>query len=475
MSFLKDFQTEVKVLVGVLVIAILIVGGFFLFLNISQQQAEQLPQQTISPQIEETVAVLNINLQTTKFATISEGFENLYSVGIAFSPDGRQVAYREKDGEKAFMVLNGEEGKRYDEIWRPTFSSDGKQFAYEAKENGKEFIVLNGEEGTRYDYIGFLTFSPDGNQFAYYGDDRDRESDKQEFIVLNGDELKGYRNIQNLTFSPDGSQFAYIAERHDDVQDEYSTFIVLNGEEEKGYDDILDFDMYFSPDGEHFVYIGVEETPRSEGGEYWVDEEYFVVLDEIEGEGYDDVNGLTFSPNGEQLVYVAEESPPGEQTEYFVVVNGEEGKRSEKFPNLIFNSDGEFTFIEINDYEFTVKTGTGETERNSFVERIIYSPDDKQAAYLTRYGLTHFVFLDGKQVHRSPNSIRHIKFSPDGKHLVFVDRWGEKYGVILDGKTGQRYDVITEPVFSTDSKYIAYGVRDGNELWWIVEEINSRL
>ena len=53
MSFLKDFQTEVKVLVGVLIIAILIVGGFFLFLNTSQQQTEQLPQQTISPQIEE--------------------------------------------------------------------------------------------------------------------------------------------------------------------------------------------------------------------------------------------------------------------------------------------------------------------------------------------------------------------------------------------------------------------------------------
>ena len=47
MNFLKDFQTEVKVLVGVLVIAVLIIGGFFLFFNNFQQQTEQIPQDII--------------------------------------------------------------------------------------------------------------------------------------------------------------------------------------------------------------------------------------------------------------------------------------------------------------------------------------------------------------------------------------------------------------------------------------------
>ena len=58
-------------------------------------------------------------------------------------------------GSKQFVVIDGEEGKRYDGIISaPIFSPDSKRVAYLAVLGDKWFVVIDGEEGKRYD--GFV-------------------------------------------------------------------------------------------------------------------------------------------------------------------------------------------------------------------------------------------------------------------------------------------------------------------------------
>ncbi len=62
----------------------------------------------------------------------------------------------EKD-DKWFIVVDGVEGKQYDEVELVPykFSGDFKQLVYKAKNGGKWFVVLNGVEGKQYDGSGF--------------------------------------------------------------------------------------------------------------------------------------------------------------------------------------------------------------------------------------------------------------------------------------------------------------------------------
>jgi hypothetical protein len=55
------------------------------------------------------------------------------------------LVYIAQEGRKKFVVIDGKEGKRYDDIWGLTFSPDGSRFAYLAME-GEDRSVLKKKE-----------------------------------------------------------------------------------------------------------------------------------------------------------------------------------------------------------------------------------------------------------------------------------------------------------------------------------------
>jgi hypothetical protein len=61
------------------------------------------------------------------------------------------VAYEAKRGKKWLVVVDGEESKEYDEIWRLRFSPDSKRVAYVAVRGGKMLVVVDREEGKECD------------------------------------------------------------------------------------------------------------------------------------------------------------------------------------------------------------------------------------------------------------------------------------------------------------------------------------
>lgn len=98
------------------------------------------------------------------------GAEYDWASDVTFSPDGKRFAYvasigQTYPGTKWLAVVDGRPSEEYVAfVIEPTFSPDSKHVAYEAKKGEKYLIVLDGQPGTEYNEIfGFsLTFRPDG-------------------------------------------------------------------------------------------------------------------------------------------------------------------------------------------------------------------------------------------------------------------------------------------------------------------------
>lgn len=99
-------------------------------------------------------------------------FSSWIPASFKISPDSKRVAYAVMEKGKWFVVVDGEEEKRYQYVAVGTliFSPDSKRVAYRARMVDKWFVVVDGEEGKRYDEIGKSTpiFSPDDPDSIHY-------------------------------------------------------------------------------------------------------------------------------------------------------------------------------------------------------------------------------------------------------------------------------------------------------------------
>jgi Tol biopolymer transport system component len=86
--------------------------------------------------------------------------------GPVFSPAGGKLAYKavNRDASREFAVEEGLKGKDYDDVGLLAWSPNGRHLAYAAREGDKEFIVVDGREGLPCEKVLSLVprFSDDG-------------------------------------------------------------------------------------------------------------------------------------------------------------------------------------------------------------------------------------------------------------------------------------------------------------------------
>ena len=445
-----------------------------------------------------------LNLVTTKLAVIPgklpamlegavyviEGTDDVVTVP-SFSPDGRKVAFvyvtikvaapsfssdglmhaKIKDPE-CFVVVNGEEGKKYDEISGsspfkfPLFSPDSSQIVYRAKKDEKEFVVVNDQEGKKYDEISDPIFSPDSSKMGYRA-----KNNEEEFVVVNGKEKKAYYLVFSPMFSPDSSRMAHWAM----TEHEGREFIVVDGKEGKKYDQVRG--IKFSPDSNKVSYLVYE-------GQYGY-QKCFTVVNGAEGKIYDHISSSPiFSPDSSRIAYCARKDGKG-----FVVVDGKEGKKYDKVSSLKFSSDSKkvFYMAENNEKMFIVVNGKEEKayDRITF-NSLAISPDGNKIVYqaredviregekMTREDRKWFVVVNSEEEEINEYAYNSFIFSPDDSKVASIGVSGDgKYLVAVNHKEGKKYDYVSSLIFSDDGKYICYGARINNELWWIADKVES--
>jgi WD40 repeat protein len=271
---------------------------------------------------------------------------------VIFSPDGNTLIdvveeYPLEDYLREFAVINNVEQPLHYEVCDIAFSPDGKHLAYVANDSrdvgylrGESVVILDGVPGNVYFHVGWrtntsdgLVFSPDSQRLAYVA----VGYDKPRTLVVDGVEGKGYSSITDVTFGIDSQHVAYIAN---------GNIAVLDGSET----------AYTGITGRPILVLS--RDARRSAAVVWAEPNgQAVSVDGVPGKSYAWVSTPVFSPDNKHIVCVAQ----SEDGKYFTVVDGTEGKaydeildRDEMGPNvpnsdpsiyIVFDSDTEFHYL----------------------------------------------------------------------------------------------------------------------------------
>ncbi|GEM_PF-3966056 len=415
-------KNKTPLIIGIVILAVvaLIVGGYFVFSGFGERE-----ETSTEKVVEKQETIVYSFTGTGQFHRIST------------DPHGKNFAFVRYEGEKQFVVLNGEEHNRYDSI--EYLSLDEQGVSYIARQGDQEFIVLNREELERHDWVE--RFTTDTTKI---------ESPTQ----------------KNILFSPDGKKFVYtaqeISETASDFYVSYRTFLIFSDgkkiELSKTFHPST-INASFSPDSKRFAYVGWEGDRH--GGRP------FVVVDgereDIDGWQIGE-EGIIFSPDSQSYVYRVK----GAGGSYFVL-NGVKQSLYEKVSMAYFSSQNDFAYsAAIGNEEFVVINGEEQERYDKTSTRLIFSPDGNRFAYSAGRGEEKFVIVDGEEL-KSFSSVGNVIFSPDSKSFAYMARWDEKSYFILNKRGSNReegpygslpYGSIREINFSLDSNRYAYSTEE---------------
>lgn len=389
---------------------------------------------------------------------------------LKLSPDAKRLAFvaQEKGSEKVFVVVDGKAGKRYDGIDEVSieFSPDSKRLAYVASEKGerKPFMMIGGEEDSGFSSIdmGSLIFSPNGKRYAY----RCQDEGSNWRVVLDGRVQKdrvrwgGYLSgmlaqgeASRPVFSHDGKRIAY------DVT--FAGFTTSALTQHKKRFAFVDGDKLdgsfrcFSPDGKKVAYISEEENYQES-----------LVIKKMfgkKGKSYarDSINSITFSPDSKRVAYATHEAGQS-----FVVLDDVKQKRYKGYS--VAPVAGSAIAIAVSPVGKEHRAAELE-DKGIVADSLTFSPDGKHLACVVSQGGRSVLVHDGAEskthnYHWYSSVLSRPVFSGDSKHVAYLaqDQQTNEYYVVLDGHAGKKYKSIKygSLMFSPDNKHLAYIVED---------------
>lgn len=319
----------------------------------------------------------------------------------AFTPDGRRLVYVAKKGERAVVVIDGQEGPIYDKIGQPIpiFSPDGAHIAYTARDYGQpESVILDGKAGPGFDNIPpqSLLFSPAGGRLAYGG----QHINGNWSAVVDGVVGPTYDQVDRLAFSPDGRHFAYHAKKGE------RSILVLDGHETVTCEAIAADSPAFSPDGRRLA-----QGLQRDG--CW--RMFTVDCESREAEplGPDFTHGAgrpLFSRDGGRVAFIGWSGD-----KRVAVVGGEAGPPFDAITNLTFSPDGRRIAYEAGRFY-----KDDPTKSDTWFPVVDHKPRPEYDAFLRGSGT----------------------FSEDGRHFAYSASQGDRRVVVIDDQISSGYRAI---------------------------------
>jgi hypothetical protein len=367
------------------------------------------------------------------------------------------------------------EGEPYGKLG---FTKSGKLF-YIAKSNNKTFLVVGGQEKKRYSDIDayslildesdrFFYVAKDTGSFMYFGGN---------FVVCDDKEYKRFNSIFNLTLDKNGNPVYIAFESTDDLAPQR----VISGNKpvSKEYNGGV-YNLGFTPDGRMY-YIANEKKKKSE------DYDAFIVFDGKEGKRYQSVYNIKVTPENE-LIYIAQKN----EKESALMIGGKEIKINQSnVMSMEILEDGKLAFIGVNygNYdkhikdEYYINIGGKESGPFDIIQFLNY--ENSSCFISDKEGNCFFLvnnFIDENEYSTLLRSIDGWKSGEfnyiqdvylykgkpiyTGTRLVDKDKFLYKYGVYYGSDLlTKEFDGINEFKFDEKTGTAAFLVAKANEIY----------
>ncbi|SNB47901.1 PD40 domain-containing protein [Geobacter sp. DSM 9736] len=402
------------------------------------------------------------NSKSTKLATLPPGYE----IGdIFFSPNGHGVAvFAGREGQSV-VSLNGRLGKSYAAVLTPVFRQGADDFAHVAVEGSKQRVLVNGDEGKAYDSVGKPVFASNGRII------HEARVGEKWVIVRNGGESSQFSSENpGIVVASDGARFAYVEQTPD---------------HKKSFVRVCSSDMGTCFKGKEYDWISAIETDRSGTRLFYTvrngASKALVTTDprqkdfsEEESPWYIDILFAGISDGGGHVAYFAQR-----KGRTVLIRDGHEVAPApdQNIFNIAVSRTGRTVYSALIDGKVAAWVdGIRQREAYDEINEPSFSPDGIHFVYAVTRGEKSFIVVDGTE---GPQYDKVVgpKFSPDGSRLVYrARRDGQRFVVIADLKGATlrelpQYEAVWDTSFSPDGKLVGYGVRQGNDLWWMVEKL----
>lgn len=400
------------------------------------------------------------------------------------SPNGQRFACAVEQNGKWYLVLDGKTFGPYDKVLNPTrpyafglfwsFSSDSKHFAVCLRHAGNDYLFVDGHMGPGCEEVdaGKFDYSPQNQSFACEAKQNGRwgwlvrKLNQAKFYTkqmgddgapgAGGQQLFGMRVPAAHGRNQIGGAYTTKAEPNDpffNIKTEDKLFlsgnhqhtyyfksipregtgIVIDGQLMGPYGGIRSF--WYTQDG-HYSYIGSlkKSKPRDPQISECVVDGKAVISTDIKKLG---LGSICLSPDGQGYAYVSKNKGNG-----YITCDGK------KYGPFIMEDRPSFGF--------------GPEGKHFWI--LAYQGDNRDKR--------HCFIYDGQELSFIPYGGSSPTFSPDGTRMAFrslAPEFGEKrvnpergYVMVIDGKPSSVYSGLGTPVFSPDSKHLAFWASKGS-------------
>ena len=383
----------------------------------------------------------------------------------------------ERDKE-VFVRRDGQRGKAYVDIAHPVFSHDGSALAYAVRGVAGSRFIINEQEGPKFDLVlpDTFVFSNDGKRHAYLAKKAWNLVAVVDGVLQAeaGGDLVPW--LQPPVFSADGSSVGYL----ESSRLQKKMRVVINGKPGEIFDGVALQGPQFSSDGKRFSYAANDRSTA---------DSWFYVIDGQRGKAFDALGvSFAFSPDGKRFAYAASRAQ-----QWFLVLDGKVEAKIEGIVNgtLTFSPDGKrlacavakpdrSAYILVDGKAGPVHDGIGASlppgvasNRASMqtayglgsASSVLFRTDSRRIAYLAHSGQTKRVYVDGQAEDVEMDFLAGwMEFSGDSKRLAYGGRQGNKFFLVVDGKKGTDYNALGYFGFSPDGKHIAFTAKKGDQM-----------
>jgi hypothetical protein len=484
----KNPNQHIKLFLIVAVVAVIItVGGLFLLRGVALSLVQQpIGVEEIETENRTLFSVPELYFETTKTKIATIPNDRWESIIPTFSPNGLHIAYATVGSQEGnVLYVDDAQGEKvYERIsTRPVWNPQGTSVAYGACRDTKQFVVVQSIDGKIQEFdageslpdlikdvsegeewiwgwttqctgAGTPVWSPDGKKLSFIshkekksfedstskGDYYTKTVVTRNFESDKSSEGKVYDSIGFVIFSPNSEHLAYLTGPGPYISDGVNEIVIDGIEEPPAYRPSQSASLMFHPRTNQLVYL----AELGDGNA--------VVIGDKKEKTYQDIHPWTmmFTPEG-NLVYRVAYNPRGREfiskgaddTKFFMVIAGEEGKKYNKwFRDVSISQDGKHVVYVAKEDEYWI-LGVDGGEFRSYDHEIsspVLTSDMRKVAYIV-----------GESARYSDD---------DGMFAVFGDKRGEDY----DG-------IYTPLQFNSDASTLSYGIKQGNELFWVEERI----